>query len=64
MSQNVKRKGAPKGGGAMPLGPVFEVSLSTIPEHLYPPEGLLGTDTVVAFVALGHAVVLLALSVL
>ena len=48
----------------MPLGPVFEVSLSTIPEHVYPPEGLLGTDTVVAFVALGHAMVLLALSLL
>ena len=48
----------------MTLGPVFEVSLSTIPEHLYPPEGLLGTDTVVAFVVLGHAVVLLTLSVL
>ena len=48
----------------MPLGPVFEVSLATIPEHVYPPEGLLGSETVVAFIVLGHALVLLALSVL
>ena len=60
--KNLGAVGAPR--GAMPLGPVFEVSLATIPEHVYPPEGLLGSETVVAFIVLGHALVLLALSVL